>query len=54
VPDTNTEVPLQRIEKAQKLYYFHTEQIGTPLELTDSEGGIVSQATYGSWGRLSN
>ncbi|GLO11383.1 hypothetical protein PPUJ20005_53550 [Pseudomonas putida] len=54
MPDTNTEVPLQRIEKAQKLYYFHTEQIGTPLEFTASEGWIVSQATYRSWGRLSN
>ncbi|WP_416468335.1 RHS domain-containing protein [Pseudomonas sp. LFS044] len=25
----------------QKVYYFHTDQIGTPLGLTDSEGQIV-------------
>nr|WP_249353009.1 RHS domain-containing protein [Pseudomonas asiatica] len=39
-----------RIDQAegeeQKVYYFHTDQIGTPLELTDSDGEIVWQATY--------
>ena len=35
-----------------KVYYFHTDQIGTPLELTDSEGEIVWQATYRSWGAV--
>lgn len=48
--------PLARVDqmewKVQKLYYFHTDQIGTPLELTDSEGGIVWQATYRSWGAI--
>ncbi|WP_455842893.1 RHS repeat-associated core domain-containing protein [Lelliottia jeotgali] len=36
----------------QKIYYFHTDQIGTPLELTDSQGEIVWQATYRSWGAI--
>ncbi len=36
----------------QKVYYFHTDQIGTPLELPDSEGKIVWQATYRSWGAI--
>jgi len=48
--------PLARVDQAegeeQKVYYFHTDQIGTPLELTDSEGGIVWQATYRSWGAV--
>ncbi len=48
--------PLARVDQAegeeQKLYYFHTDQIGTPLELTDSEGEIVWQATYRSWGTI--
>ncbi len=48
--------PLARVDQAegegQKLYYFHTDQIGTPLELTDSDGTIVWQATYRSWGTL--
>ncbi|UXH42316.1 RHS domain-containing protein [Pseudomonas promysalinigenes] len=46
--------PLARVDQAegeeQKVYYFHTDQIGTPLELTDSDGEIVWQATYRSWG----
>ncbi|QJI39405.1 hypothetical protein HKK52_00105 [Pseudomonas sp. ADAK2] len=37
--------PLARVDEAeggeQKLYYFHTDQIGTPLEMTDREGQIV-------------
>ncbi|MNJ39364.1 putative deoxyribonuclease RhsC [compost metagenome] len=48
--------PLARVDQVegeeQKLYYFHTDQIGTPLELTDSEGEIVWQATYRSWGTI--
>ncbi|ANY86671.1 Putative deoxyribonuclease RhsC [Pseudomonas putida] len=48
--------PLARVDQAegegQKVYYFHTDQIGAPLELTDSEGAIVWQATYRSWGSI--
>ena len=48
--------PLARVDQVegeeQKLYYFHTDQIGTPLELTDSDGKIVWQATYRSWGAI--
>ncbi|MEW5514430.1 RHS repeat-associated core domain-containing protein, partial [Pseudomonas asiatica] len=48
--------PLARIDQVegeeQKLYYFHTDQIGTPLELTNSDGKIVWQATYRSWGEI--
>ncbi|HDS0942830.1 TPA: RHS domain-containing protein, partial [Pseudomonas putida] len=48
--------PLARVDQVegegQKVYYFHTDQIGTPLELTDSDGKIVWQATYRSWGEI--
>uniref|UniRef100_UPI001F1F4D20 RHS repeat-associated core domain-containing protein n=1 Tax=Pseudomonas shirazica TaxID=1940636 RepID=UPI001F1F4D20 len=48
--------PLARVDQAegeeQQVYYFHTDQIGTPLELTDSDGTIVWQATYRSWGTI--
>jgi RHS repeat-associated protein len=48
--------PLARVDQAegeeQKLYYFHTDQIGTPLELTGTDGKIVWQATYRSWGEI--
>ncbi|SEK57365.1 RHS repeat-associated core domain-containing protein [Pseudomonas agarici] len=48
--------PLARVDQSegeqQKLYYFHTDQIGTPLEMTDVEGQIVWQATYKAWGSI--
>ncbi|MDH1922730.1 RHS domain-containing protein, partial [Pseudomonas juntendi] len=48
--------PLARVDQVegegQKVYYFHTDQIGTPQELTDSEGKIVWKATYQSWGTV--
>jgi len=47
--------PLARVDQAegdeQKVYYFHTDHIGTPLELSSSEGEIVWQATYRPWAR---
>ncbi|SEK57180.1 RHS repeat-associated core domain-containing protein [Pseudomonas agarici] len=48
--------PLARVDQSegeeQKLYYFHIDQIGTPLEMTDVEGQIVWQATYKAWGSI--
>ena len=42
--------PLARIDQVegegQEVYYFHTDQIGTPLELTNSQGEVVWQVTY--------
>ena len=50
--------PLARIDQVegegQEVYYFHTDQIGTPLELTDSSGKTVWQAIYRSWGSIEN
>ncbi|MEE4928025.1 RHS repeat-associated core domain-containing protein, partial [Pseudomonas alliivorans] len=49
--------PLARVDQREDepentLYYFHTDQIGTPLEMTDIDGQIVWQATYKAWGSL--
>ena len=40
-------VDQQEGETEQKLYYFHTDQIGTPLEMTDVDGRIVTQDPIG-------
>jgi RHS repeat-associated protein len=45
-------VDQSEVEPEQKLYYFHTDQIGTPLEMTDTDGQIVWQATYKAWGEI--
>ncbi|MEE5056968.1 RHS repeat-associated core domain-containing protein, partial [Pseudomonas alliivorans] len=49
--------PLARVDQREDepentLYYFHTDQIGTPLEMTDADGQLVWQATYKAWGSL--
>ncbi|BBH44889.1 hypothetical protein KU43P_13660 [Pseudomonas sp. KU43P] len=48
--------PLARVDNAegkkQEIYYFHNDQIGTPLELSTREGEIVWQAAYRSWGAI--
>ena len=50
--------PLARIDQVeaegQEVYYFHTDEIGTPLELTNSSGKTVRQANYRSWGSIKN
>ncbi|KPY84698.1 RHS repeat domain-containing protein, partial [Pseudomonas syringae group genomosp. 7] len=49
--------PLARVDQRDgevenRIYYFHTDQIGTPLEMTDAEGQIVWQAKYRPWGAV--
>ncbi|AKA85920.1 Rhs-family protein [Pseudomonas synxantha] len=46
--------PLARVDRTDggkpSLYYFHTDQIGTPLEVTSAQGDLVWQARYKAWG----
>ncbi len=49
--------PLARVDQKEgetenKVYYYHTDQIGTPLEMTGAEGHIVWQAKYAPWGLI--
>jgi RHS repeat-associated protein len=54
--EPNSYAPLARIDdlegQDQKTYYFHTDQIGIPLEMSDADGKIVWQATFKAWGEL--
>jgi RHS repeat-associated protein len=44
----NSELP----ERDALHRYFHTEQIGTPQEMTNAEGHVVWRAYYKAWGGL--
>ncbi|MEL7937810.1 RHS repeat-associated core domain-containing protein, partial [Pseudomonas delhiensis] len=47
--------PLARVDREgdeERAYYFHTDQIGTPLDVTDEDGKPVWQATYKAWGEV--
>ncbi|MBL8480784.1 MAG: RHS domain-containing protein, partial [Rhodocyclaceae bacterium] len=37
---------------APRCYWFHTDQIGTPLELTDAEGRTAWAGRHKAWGRV--
>ena len=48
--------PLARVDRTEagkpSLYYLHTDQIGTPLEVTSAQGDLVWQARYKAWGEV--
>ncbi|WP_192558752.1 RHS repeat-associated core domain-containing protein [Pseudomonas allokribbensis] len=46
--DSNPEHP----EQDARHYYLHTDQIGTPQEMTDANGHVVWRAYYKAWGGL--
>ncbi|WP_434155313.1 RHS repeat-associated core domain-containing protein [Pseudomonas sp. JZ134] len=57
--ETGSYAPLARLDtdpsqpdQKPKRYYFHTDQIGTPLEVTDDTGRMVWRAYYKTWGAL--
>ena len=63
--EQNSYEPLAQIETAKlkqpesekastqpKVYYYHTDQIGIPREMTDEEGNIVWRGQYSGWGKL--
>ncbi|MCD9007203.1 RHS domain-containing protein [Luteimonas sp. XNQY3] len=35
-----------------RLYYFHTDQTGTPLNVTNEDGTMALQASYKTWGEV--
>ena len=35
---------------AQKVYFYHTDAIGTPVAMTDASGSVVWQADYKPFG----
>ncbi len=42
-------VPVAQLDE-QGIQYYHTDHLGTPRELTNSDGDITWEATYQTWG----
>ncbi|CAA6810512.1 MAG: Rhs-family protein [uncultured Sulfurovum sp.] len=40
------------IDEQSNINYYHTDQIGTPRELTNEKGKIVWEAQYKTWGNV--
>lgn len=49
---TGTDGPQRQVAQAKiaEVYYFHTDQVGLPEELSNAQGQLVWQATYKTWG----
>ncbi|MDO4430685.1 MAG: RHS repeat-associated core domain-containing protein [Lonepinella koalarum] len=56
----NSYEPLAQLEFAKNsknptaCYYYHTDQIGVPRELTDEQGRLCWYGDYTGWGKLKN
>ena len=48
----NTYVPIAQLRN-NKVYYYHTDHLGTPQIITDDKGITVWQADYAAWGEIS-
>ncbi|WP_175999287.1 RHS repeat-associated core domain-containing protein [Burkholderia stabilis] len=49
------EDPLQRMPERRglaALFYYHSDQIGTPQLITDDHGDVVWEASYQAWGEV--
>ena len=49
VQNTGTDGPSANA-KLCEVYYFHTDQVGLPEELSNTQGQIIWQAQYKTWG----
>jgi RHS repeat-associated protein len=52
VDGTGGDVGEDENDPAETIYYYHTDQIGTPTAMTDEEGKLCWAARYGAWGQL--
>ena len=41
----------ERPASTTEIYHYHTDHLGTPRELTDTDGHIAWEACYQTWGR---
>ncbi len=53
---TGTDGPARQAASTQaklcEVYYFHTDQVGLPEELSNAQGQLVWQASYKTWGGI--
>lgn len=45
-------VTIDKARSSSRVYHFHADPVGTPLELTDEAGELAWAGKYGAWGRV--
>ncbi|KGC24287.1 RHS repeat-associated core domain protein [Burkholderia gladioli] len=43
---------VEQARRAARIYHFHTDLVGAPLEVTDEAGELAWAGRYGAWGRV--
>ncbi|WP_333997613.1 RHS repeat-associated core domain-containing protein, partial [Burkholderia gladioli] len=43
---------IEQARRPARIYHFHTDLVGAPLEVTDEAGELVWAGRYGAWGRV--
>lgn len=43
---------IETAKSASRMYYFHTDLVGTPLEVTDELGDLAWTGKYRAWGKV--
>jgi RHS repeat-associated protein len=43
---------IDRARTSSRIYHFHTDPVGTPLELTDEAGELAWAGKYSAWGKV--
>lgn len=46
------DVTIDKARSSSRVYHFHTDPVGTPLELTDEAGELEWAGKYSAWGRV--
>ncbi len=44
---------IETAKRAARIYHFHTDLVGAPLEVTDESGELVWAGRYAAWGKSS-
>ncbi|MBF5012706.1 RHS repeat-associated core domain-containing protein [Burkholderia pseudomultivorans] len=43
---------IETAKRPARIYHFHTDLVGAPLEVTDESGELVWAGRYGAWGKV--
>jgi len=46
------QIGIDRARETARIFHFHTDPVGTPLELTDEAGELAWAGKYTAWGRV--
>lgn len=52
IADAEAAVAIEQARHAARIYHFHTDLVGAPLEVTDEAGEVAWAGRYAAWGKV--